>query len=262
MNKKNLYNNIQKINNEISKHSPAILTGLAVTGFVTTVVMACKSTPKAIEVLDDFHKKQEELKEKPSKQLQAFKEVCVVAPVYLPSAIIGILSIGCVIGSYSINTRRTAALATAYSISERTLHEYQNKVIDTIGEKKEEKIRDEIAKDRVKENPPSDNNIIVTNNGEMLCFDSSFGRYFMSSIEKIRKAETVLNRRLINEMYVSLNEFYDEIDISHVGAGDDLGWNVDEMIELNLHSILLDDDRTCLVVDHGIAPRYDYRNIM
>ncbi len=261
MNKETVNKSIQKINHELSKHSPAILTGFAIAGFITTVVMASKETLDAKDALDDLHKREAEEKVKNTKVVQAFKEVREVAPIYLPSALMGIASIGCVIGSYSISARRTAAIATAYSVSERALQEYKNKVVETIGERKEEKIHDEIAKDRVKKEPVDDQEVIVTNNAEMLCFDSCFGRYFTSSIEKLRKTESILNRRLMSEMYVSLNDFYDEIGLPHVGVGDDLGWNIDEMIDFTFSSILLDDDRTCLVIDYGIAPRYDYRKL-
>lgn len=261
MNKSNFLTDIRKINNEISRNSPAILIFLGITGMTTTVIMACKATPKAHNILEELHERQEELEEANSKPMQVLKDIKEVTPVYLPSVIMGGVSIACILGSYSITNKRTAALATAYSISERTIREYQEKVVETIGERKEEKIRDSIARDRVKNDNLDNHEVIVTGNGEMLCYDSSFGRYFTSSIEKLRKAESILNHRLISEMYISLNDFYDEIELPHVGSGDDLGWNVDELIELYFSSVLLDDDRTCLVVDYGIAPRYDYRTL-
>ena len=81
---------------------------------------------------------------------------------YVPTAIMGGLTIACIIGANSINLRRNAALAGAYSLTEAALKEYQAKVIETIGDKKEQAIRDDIAKDRVKEHPLGEREVIIT----------------------------------------------------------------------------------------------------
>ncbi len=56
-------------------------------------------------------------------------------PCYIPAAV-GAISVFCLIGASSTNLRRNAALATAYTLSESTLKEYQEKVVETIGEKR------------------------------------------------------------------------------------------------------------------------------
>ena len=262
MSKAAFVSNLRKINNEVSKNSPAILVVLGLAGMATTVVMACKATPKAKDILDDLHEQQAELEEEVSKPKQAFIEAKAVTPVYLPAILMGGLSTACILGSYSISVKRTAALATAYDISQRTLRTYQEKVIETIGEKKEEKIRDEIAKDKVQNNPPIQEEVINTGTGDMLCLDSLTGRYFRSNIDNIRKAESLLNRRLYTEMWVSLNEFYDELSLPHCGVGDDIGWNVDCGIDFSFSSQLTQENQPCLVVEYDISPRYDYRNLM
>ena len=261
MNKTTLVRDIQMLNHQISKHSPAILIFLGITGMASTVIMACKATPKAKYILDELHEEQEEYEEVNSKPVQFAKDVRAVAPVYAPAVLMGGISVACIIGSYSISSKRLAALATAYSISERTLHEYQKKVVETLGEKKEERIRDEIAKDRVRDNPPDSNEVIMTDGGDMLCYDSVFGRYFKSNINVIRRAESILNRRLISEMYVSVNDYFEEVGLPTTKMGNELGWNVDHLIGFSFSSILTENDQTCLVIDYDICPRYDFRKL-
>ena len=261
MNTDFMVTSIKKLNNEIAKHSPVILVCLGITGMVTTVVMASKATPKAKDILEALHEKQEEAEEENTKVMKVLKDVKAVTPVYIPSIIMGSVTIACIIGSYSISTKRTAALATAYGISERTLKEYQSKVVETIGEKKEEKIRDEIVKDKVKNDPPSNHEVICPGTGDMLCYDAVFGRYFTSNIEKLRKIANDLNRKLSREMYVSVNEFCDEIDIPHTRLGNDIGWNVDDDIDFDFTSTITEDDRPCLIVNYDICPRFDFRNL-
>lgn len=262
MSKTTFLTSLCTINDEVRKHSPAILTVLGLAGMVTTVVMACKVTPKANDILEDLHEKQAELEEKNSTAVQVFKDVKAVTPVYLPSILMGTVSAACILGSYSIGTKRTAALATAYDISQRTLRTYQDKVIETIGERKEEKIRDEIAKDKIVKNPPVQEEIIGTGDGNMLFLDAVTGRYFRSTVDTIRKAESLLNRRLYTEMYVSLNDFYDEINLPHCGIGDDVGWNVDNELDFYFSSQLTQNNEACHVLEYDICPRYDYRNLM
>ena len=158
-----------------------------------------------------------------------------------------------------MHLKRNAALATAYKLSETALTEYKDKVVEVIGENKEKGIRDKIAEDKVHNNPVSQNQVIITGGGDTLCYDALGGRYFKSSMDKIRKAENELNRLMLRDMYVSLNEFYDELGLDHTKLGDDLGWNLDDgLIELNFSSQLAENETPCLVVDYNVAPNYNF----
>lgn len=253
MNKPNLSKIAKGIRMSISKHSPEILTGIGIAGMVTTTVMAVRATPKALILIED--KKAENDVDK----LTPVETIKATWTCYIPAAITGCLSIFCLIGASSVNARRNAALATAYTLSESALKEYQGKVIETIGEKKEQFVRDAIAKDRIDKNPVSSREVIITEKGNTLCYDAISGRYFKSDIDKLKKAENELNRRMRDEMYISLNEFYYEIGLNPTKIGDDLGWNIDHgYIELNFSSQLTDDGNPCLVIDYQVAPRYEY----
>lgn len=165
----------------------------------------------------------------------------------------------CLIGATSENLRRNAALATAYTLSESARKEYTTKVIETLGEKKEEAIRDSIAKDKIERNPVNSKEVIIVEKGNTLCYDSLSGRYFKSDIDKIKMAVNTLNRNMTNHDYVSLNDFYYEINLPDIELGDSLGWNRDGgLIEIFFSSQLTPDDTPCLVIDYNIAPKEDY----
>jgi len=253
MNKPNLSKIAKGIRMSISKHSPEILTGIGIAGMVTTTVMAVRATPKALILIEE---RKEEIDVDKLTPIELIKATWTC---YIPAAITGGLSIICLIGASSVNTRRNAALATAYTLSESALKEYQGKVIETIGEKKEQSVRDAIAKDRIDKNPVSSREVIITEKGNTLCYDAISGRYFKSDIDKLKKAEIELNRRMRDEMYISLNEFYYEIGLNPISIGDDLGWNIDHSyIELSFSSQLTDDGNPCLVIDYQVTPRYKY----
>lgn len=247
---------VKNLRSAASRHSPEILTGLGIAGMVTTTVLAVKATPKAIKLIEA--KKKEEHKY----ELTAAETVHTTWKCYIPAVVTGAISVTCLVGASRVSLRRNAALATAYKLSETALTEYKEKVIDTIGEKKEKNIRDSIAKDRVEKTPVKNNEVMVTGKGTTRCLDSLSGRYFNSDIDIIKKAENELNRRMRTDMYISLNEFYDELGLNHISVGDDLGWNIDRgYIEIDFSSQLCDDGVPCVVLDYRVAPQYDYDNL-
>lgn len=264
----------QSVKKNFVKRSPGILTGIGIAGMLTTTVMAVKATPKALMLIEDEKRNinREILEnaklnegEVPPKvdHLDVVDVVKVTWKCYIPAAVTGAMSVACLIGASSVNSRRNAALATAYTLSETTLRDYQKKVVETFGEKKEQTVRDAVAKERLEKEPIENREVIIATKGDTLCFDAVSGRYFKSDIEKLKKAENELNRQMRDEMYISLNDFYYEIGLEAIRIGDDIGWNIDTgYIDLRFSSQLATDGTPCLVIDYGYVPRYDYRNLM
>lgn len=242
----------------VKKRSPEILTAIGIVGMVGTTIMAVKATPKALQFIEE---KKDELD---CEKLSPIETVKATWKCYIPATVTGVTSVACLIGASSVNARRNAALATAYSISKTALTEYQEKVVDAIGEKKERAIRDSIAKDKIEKNPVRNHEVIITEKGATLCYDSVFGRYFKSDIDTLKRAMNEMNRKMVSgDMYVSLNEFYSEIDLTPVDIGDRLGWNIDDgTVELDFSSQLAEDGTPCLVISYNVAPRYGYSNYM
>lgn len=256
MGKFNLKNAINTSKIFVDKHSPEILTSIGITGMIGTTVMAVAATPKALRLIED---KKEELD---TDELTKREVIQSCWKCYVPSMITGAASIACLIGATSINNRRNVVLATAYKISESTLKEYRDKVVDVLGEEKEQEIRDEIAKDRVQQRPISEN-IIIPSKGDTLCYDSISGRYFNSDVDKIRKAENKLNKGLLNEPYMSLNDFYDFIGLPATKIGEELGWKYNgDMVEIEFSTTMSEDDRPCIVISYSIEPIRNYHKLM
>lgn len=259
MKKNNLSILINSTKKTLIKHSPEILTGIGIIGMVGAAVMAVKDTPRALDLLEEIqqnHKNDEDKK-------PMYKDVLTkVVPVYAPSVIMGGMSIACIAGASYVNTKRNMALATAYGISETALREYREKVIETIGEKKEKTITDAIAKDKIDSNPVQTNEVYITGAGTTLCYDQWSGRYFMSDIEKLKRIENILNKRLMQENYISLNELYYELGLRCTEQGNMLGWNLDSgLIEFSFSSCLTEDQRPCLVIGYLVGPRYNFSDL-
>lgn len=263
MNKPNLSKVVKSAQTTLTKHGPEILTGLGIAGMVTTTIMAVKATPKAMRLIEAEKKKQSQETNTQVDKLKPADMVKVTWKCYIPAAITGSASIACLIGSTSVSARRNAVLATAYTLSETAFNEYREKVVETVGEKKEELIKDKVAKERIEKNPIKNQEVIITKSGNTLCYDAVSGRYFKSDIETIRKTVNELNRRMISEMYISMNDFYYELGLASTRIGDDLGWNVDRgLIEVGFSSQLTENSEPCLVLDYLVEPRYDYASLM
>lgn len=238
----------------LRKRSPEILTGVGIAGMIGTTILAVKATPKALRLIEE---KKAELD---CDKLTPVETVKATWKCYIPAAVTGLTSVGCLVGASSVNARRNAALATAYSLSQTALTEYKEKVVETIGEKKEQVIRDNIAKDKIERDPVKSSEVIVTDKGTTLCYDGVFGRYFRSNKDTLDRAVNAMNRRMVSgDMYVSLNEFYMEIGLPPVDIGEQLGWNIDDgTIELDYSSQLAEDGTPCLVIEYNVAPRYGF----
>ena len=258
----------------LGKHSPEILTGIGVTGMITTTVLAVKATPKALELIEDEKNRQNsELQAEAIannweereyiEKLKPIEVIKVAWKPYIPAAALGIASISCIIGASAVNYKRNTALATAYAISERTLVKYRDKVIETIGEKKEKEVQQKIAQDNVNEKPLSNSQVIITSKGNTLFMDAVSGRYFRSDMDKIKKVVNELNRRMTYENYVSLDDFYSEIGLDSTSNSSYLGWNLDNgLIELDISTCLAENDEACIVINYTIAPRYEFDKLM
>lgn len=255
MNKPNVGKILKNMQRVISKRSPEILTGIGIAGMVTTTVLAVKATPKALDLIAQAEDEKQDT-------LKPVEVVKAAWKPYIPAAVTAAFSISCLVGASSVGIRRNAALATAYKLSETALSEYKDKVAETIGERKERAIREKIREDRIENNPVSNNQVIVASKGNTLCYDAISGRYFKSDIDRIKRAENELNKRMLSEMYISLNEFFDELGLDHISLGDELGWCLDDgLIEIDFSSHIADDGTPCLVVDYRVAPKYDYSKL-
>jgi len=229
------------------KYSPELLTGFGVTGLISGTFMAVKAAKAEKPIWLSNPEGDPTFKDK----------ICHFGRTYWPTLTIDICSVGLIVSGSKISRKRSTALATAYSLTEAALKKYQEKVIETIGEKKSKAIEDAVAKKNVEDHPVVKNEVIFTGKGDTLCYESLSSRYFKSDIEKIRRVENIINRKVIDEMYVTVNEMYDELGLDHTKTGDMLGWNVDSgMISFAFSSQLTTDGEPCLVLDFtGCMPK-------
>lgn len=258
MNKPNMANLFKSVKMVVSQHSPEILTGIGIAGMITTTVLAVRATPKALILIDD---KKAELDLDPRDNLTPMETVKATWKCYIPAAVTCATSVACLVGASSVNSKRNAALATAYNLTTAAFNEFKEATREVVGEKKEQLIHHKVAEERIKKEPVNQSAIIVSGNGNTRCFDTITKRRFTSDIEAIKRIVNELNRRMVNgEDYISLNDFYYELGLDGSSIGDELGWNVaDGLIELEFSAQLDSDGTPCIVIDYAIAPKRGFQ---
>lgn len=259
--------NFAKIANDLkkslAKHSPEILTGLGIAGMITTTILAVRATPDALRFLED---KKEELELEPTEKLPVVEAVKATWKCYIPAAVTGVASTACLIGAASVNNKRNAALAAAYALSDTTFREYREKVVEAIGEKKEQVVHDKVSEERIK-CTPINNEVIVIDNDSTLFLEPISGRYFKSSIEKLKKAENALNKIINTDAFnsgVSLNDFYEMLGLAKTTMGETVGWNLDTgLIDIYMSPHQVEEEgpyegQPCLVINYRKPPKYEF----
>lgn len=238
----------------ISKNSPHILTGLGCAGLLSTSILTAKASPKALKIIEI----EEEYREKNRiNAMSKFDKVKLTWKCYIPAGVVGAATIGCIIGANTVNTRRNAALASLYALSESAFREYKAKVVQEIGKPKETKIRDEIAKDHIAKNPQDIGNMIIAGNGDVLCYDKLSGRYFTSSHETIRRVFNDLDYELRSEMRIDLNALYYALNLPLIDLGNMVEFNLEKgKIDPYFSTQLDPNGKPCLVIDYDIYPKY------
>ena len=251
MNKQAISNALKALQKTVKKHSPEILTGIGIAGMAAAAVMAVKATPKALRMVDE-----KEIRD--GKRLTTGEIVKTTWKCYIPPVVAGVCSAACIIGASSISARRNAALVTAYTISETALKEYRDKAVEVVGVKKEQAIRDAVAKDKLEKANVKEREFISTGRGETPCFDPLTNTCFKSDIESLRRAENTLNKRMRDEVKITVNEFLMEIGLEPCddSIGETMGWDIDKgYIELDFSSQLV-DGVPYLVLGHRVPPVY------
>lgn len=258
----------------LKKRSPEILTGFGIAGMVTTTVLAVKATPKALTLIQDAEIEKVDVQVKEGKGQDELVKTLTPAEVvkvawkpYIPAVLLGTASVACLIGANSVHARRHAALYSAYKLSETALTEYKDKVKEIVPEKKVKEIKQKLAEDKVDNIVKNEDckeqkaKVIVSNDGDTWFVDPFTNGSFLCTETKIREAIVDLNYRLMDEMFVSLSDLYDELGLDHTQNSDEIGWCIDDgKIRPDFSDAIVKNGKAYVVMDFLKRPEYGYDN--
>jgi hypothetical protein len=234
----------------VTDNTPGILTALGVAGTVTTAILAVRAGYSsalkihAEDALDTMTDRQ---------------KIELVWKEFIPTAVMGVVTITSIIAANRVGARRAAAIAAAFKISEELSEEYKRRVEEALGKQKAEKVRSELAAERMGRTPGADQVIIV--GSEVLVLDEMSGRFFNAEIEKIRKAVNDINFQINNNFYASLSDFYDLLGLPHTQFSDEVGWNTNELLEVTYTGTLY-QDKPAIAISYNHNPIQGYERCM
>lgn len=237
----------------VTDNSPGILTGLGVAGVVTTAVLTGKAAySSALNIyLEDERRVGDG--EGYMDQRQKFE---LVWKEYIPAAIVLSTTVAAIVAANHIGSRRAAAIAAAFKLSEQLSGEYKDKVVKTLGLKNEEKMRTELAADKMARTPGSE--VVIISGSEVVFFDEWSGRYFKNEMETIRKAVNEINYKINNFYCASLSDFYEMIGLPKTQISDEFGWNSDELLDVEYGTTVLQDGRPAISLSYNKVPIRGY----
>lgn len=248
---------VKRAEKVLVENQSAILTAIGVVGTAATAVLTGRASFKAAAIIqeqiaDNIVAKKED------PDLTKQEQIKLVWPEFIPPVMSGVATIAAIIMANRLSSRKAAALAAAYGVSQREFQEYKEKVKEKMTGPKEQQVRDEVAQDRVNQNPPPEKTQIIIAGGDVLCLDKFSGRYFYSTVERIKQAENKLNHEIINRMAASLRFFYDEIGLEPTDVADVVGWRNGDVPTLTFSTTETKDNRPCIVFSWDMMPYPDY----
>lgn len=251
---------------KVSNSSPEILVITGVVGMLGGLVLACKSTLKAEEIVVAAREKREKIESvvndpelakaanKTYTEDDRKKDIfCLygntliqLLKIYGPAIIVETASIISIFSGHKILKKRSMAFAAAYAALDKSYKEYRNRVVDEFGSVVDDHISKGLKLKEIDKPAKDEEGRDMTEKQQVLVRDkkpvSEYARLFdeinskrwdkspgynLTFIKQIqRKANNTLKSRGVGGV-LFLNEVYDWLGFERTFEGWDVGWKYD-----------------------------------
>ena len=261
----------------VKKHSPELLLVGGIVGVVGGTVLACRATLKApaivkdaknmLTVIDLIAASEED--ESTEQEVQKAKLITTLqygfelTRLYAPAVVVLGVSIGMLIGSNRILSRRNVALVGAYKAVDEAYKRYRGRVRDELGDdvdayfryKKPRKggiqvlddkkkpikfdeednidLPGELHDDEPQMGMPSQYAIFFDTDSPQWRTDMTYNEFFLKA------QQNYANQKLQAQGHVFLNEIYDMLGVERTKAGAVVGWvkdHGDNFVDFNIYN--------------------------
>lgn len=234
---------------KVRRFSPQILMVAGIAGVTTGAVLAARATLRLGNVVETANDKIEDVKELRSdkgfetevdynKALTKayFNRAFQVTKLYTPALSVGMVGIGCLLGSHGIMSQRNVAMAAAVKAVESSFAQYRERVVDEFGEDVDRDLRFGIVE---KEIPTFDEDGKQTGTQKQMEIThgkfSDYARCFEATNDNwsnipganqmfLTQQQNWLNDRLRARGYLFLNDVYKALGFPATPAGQVIGW--------------------------------------
>lgn len=235
----------------LRKNASTILTCIGAVGVIATTVTAVKATPKAMELV-------EAAKDEKGEDLTKLETVIAATPAYIPSAVMGVATIGCIFSANVLNKQKQASITSAYALLDNYHKRYRGKLIELHGKEADIEIRDAMAREHYDFHQLH----LDVPDEKVIFYDEISGESIVCYEREIMDAEYHLNRNFTMRGYASLNEFYEFLGMPQTDYGEEMGWSMTSgftWIDFE-HRLFSRDDggRPVYAIDMIFPPDGDY----
>ena len=245
--------NLKTISKFVKHNSSTILTVLSLAGVVSTVVTASQDTAKAKDVITVTRPRNRK------------EELRATWKCYIPTAISAGTTMACILGSHYCSTKQKEALASAYSLSQLTLHKYQEKIVDRLGKNKSEALREEVYNEIAEVRSPS----IGVMTGVTKPFDTGHGTtlfylvpanlWFYSDKNFMDAQTNAMNHDVMTEMYYDGNEIMYRWGLPMDKRNSEWVFTCEDLFEPHYEAQLMDNGQVRVNVDYNLIPFSEYK---
>ena len=228
----------------VRTNSPVLLTIVGAIGVVGTAVLSVRAGAQAHEALFLEQSRREE-------PMTFREEFGLVWRYFIPPLSVAAVTVTAIVASNRIDARRAAAMAAAMSLTDKAFADYKDKVVEVIGPKGEDKVREAQAESYLRNNPYDSLNVHRIGPGDMLMYDTLIGKYLVGDVQTVRKIHNDLNKRLFQGSHsqIMVDDYCSALGIPPFDATRDLFWQPENPLEFDTNKAKVAEDGTpCVVI--------------
>lgn len=248
-----IYAKASRLGLKVAKHSPEICLASGIVVGVGATVLACKATLRVGDIIDNHNQTMHNInflqekarsgepienytvEEAQKEKFILFIQTAVkVGKLYAPAIVLGMTSIGLLLGGHHIMVKRNAALSITCAAIQKAYDEYRQRVRNAVGDEKEndifkgvtEVVTEEVnskgktvkKKETSLESPASPYTRIFDESSRWWKKDPEQNMFFLSMQQ--RHANDLLRLR----GHLFLNEVFDMLNLPRTKMGSVCGW--------------------------------------
>lgn len=247
----------------LKANSGKILVGLDILGVMATSALCVRAGMGTKDILEDL-----------DEESTTKDKIAALAPLYIPPVLMGVATIGGILGLGVMNHKQQVGFTSAYGVLHQSFDNYKAKNIELYGSEHDEHIKEEIVRDERDRSYVLfvDNGCIETpkkKDGTELFYDELSRTFFYAKMSDIIDAEKSLNHKLRSRGYASENDYRHSLGLSTTEEGEFFGWNMFSChaygyTEISLYCVLIDsihDGPPYQTIKLEYGPHYDYLDI-
>ena len=238
-------------------HTKELYLGGIVTANIATAVVSAMATHKADAVV--FNEEVDRGR-RGEPDMTTKEKALVYAKYHIPTALCVGSHAGMAVTVYSSAVTKELALTEALAIETAAGKAFKEATIAEVSDKTLEAIKNRSAESAIREKTTDCPTVVSLSGGESPCLDIQSGRIFATTKNKLDSARNELNSRMLDEVFIYLNDYYIMVGLEPTPSGWELGWDVtrEGLVDFNIATTLDSEGRPILTVDPTPRPKPKY----